>query len=136
MKEKSNIFIKHKCKYNIVFCPKYKKNVLVGEVKNYLISLIKDKSCEIDATIHELTVNDNNVNMIISCDPQYGIHRVVKSIKNHTSKNLRDVFPHLKSSMPSMWTNNYYCNSIGSVEPNSIQDYIDAQEVRISKNKK
>lgn len=76
----------------------------------------------------------DHVHLLISCDPQYGIHKVVKGLKGFSARVLRENFPHLKSSMPSMWTNSYFCATVGSVSLDVVKQYIENQQVR-SKNK-
>lgn len=51
------------------------------------------------------------VHLLIQCDPQFGIHRVVKHLKGYTSRILRQKFPPLKSRLPSLWTNFYIADA-------------------------
>lgn len=46
---KSNGNIVFDCKYHIIWCPKYRKKVLVGEVENMLKKLLKEKANELGA---------------------------------------------------------------------------------------
>ena len=94
---KSNSNIVFDCKYHVVFCPKYRKQVLKNEVKKRLLELFKEKTNELDVDIQEVEVMPDHVHLLISCDPQYGIHRVIKQLKGHSSKILREEFKHLKS---------------------------------------
>ncbi|HBY8263529.1 TPA: transposase, partial [Clostridioides difficile] len=41
--------------------------------------------------------------------------------------------PHLKSSMPSMWTNSYFVGTVGSVSLEVVKQYIENQQVRTKK---
>ena len=116
---KSNKNIVYDCKYHIVFCPKYRKPVLVGEVEKMLKEILPYKA--------------EHVHLLISCDPQYGIHKVVKGLKGFSSRVLRENFPHLKSSMPSMWTNSYFVGTVGSVSLEVVKQYIENQQVRTKK---
>jgi len=130
---KSNGNIVFDCKYHIIWCPKYRKKVLVGEVENMLKKLLKEKANELGAEIIEMKTDKDHVYLLISCDPQFGIHRVVKGLKGYTSKILRENFPHLKSTMPSMWTNSYFVSTVGSVSLETVKTYIENQQVRTKK---
>lgn len=127
---KSNSNIVFDCKYHVVFCPKYRKQVLKNEVKKRLLELFKEKTNELDVDVQEVEVMPDHVHLLISCDPQYGIHRVIKQLKGHSSKILREEFKHLKSSMPSLWTNSYFVATTGGVNLEVIKEYIQNQETR------
>jgi len=90
------------CKYHVVFYPKYRKKVLVPPVSERLKELFKSKAKELQAEIAEMEIMPDHVHLLIQCDPQFGIHRVVKHLKGYTSRILRQEFPHLKSRLPSM----------------------------------
>ncbi len=62
-----------------------------------------------------------------SATPQYGIHRLVKQIKGRTSRLLRQEFPHLKSRLPTLWTNSYFVATVGGPTLQIVQRYVDNQ---------
>ncbi|MCC0634411.1 IS200/IS605 family transposase, partial [Clostridioides sp. ZZV15-6388] len=92
--------------------------------------IIPYKADELGAEIIEMEINKDHVHLLISCDPQFGIHKVVKGF---SSRVLRENFQHLKSSMPSMWTNSYFVGTVGSVSLEVVKQYIDNQQVRSKK---
>ncbi|MCC0684276.1 IS200/IS605 family transposase [Clostridioides sp. ZZV15-6383] len=130
---KSNGNITYDCKYHIIFCPKYRKPVLVGEVKNMLKEIMPYKADELGAEIIEMEINKDHVHLLILCDPQFGIHKVVKGLKGFSSRILRENFQHLKSSMPSMWTNSYFVGTVGTVSLEVVKQYINNQPFRSKK---
>ncbi len=124
---KSNGNITYDCKYHIMFCPKYRKPVLVGEVKNMLKEIMPYKADELGAEIIEMEINKDHVHLLILCDPQFGIHKVIKGF---SSRVLRENFQHLKSSM---WTNSYFVGTVGTVSLEVVKQYINNQPVRSKK---
>nr|UWG84506.1 MAG: Transposase IS200 like [Bacteriophage sp.] len=130
---KSNKNIVYDCKYHVIWCPKYRKSVLVGDVEKMLKEILPFKAETLGAEIIEMETDKNHVHLLISCDPQYGIHKVVKGLKGFSARVLRENFPHLKSSMPSMWTNSYFCATVGSVSLDVVKQYIENQQVRSKK---
>jgi len=129
-KVKSNNNIVHDCKYHVVFCPKYRRKVLVNEVEGRLKSLFFEKIKELNADIVEMEIMPDHVRLLIRCDPQFGIHRVVKHLKGHSSRILRQEFRHLKSRLPSLWTNSYFVATVGSVSLDVVKSYIENQKLR------
>lgn len=126
----SNHNITFDCKYHVVFCPKYRRKVLIAPIDTRLEALFAEKATEIQAEIVEMEIMPDHVHLLIKCDPQYGIHKVVKQLKGYTSKVLRDEFKSLKSRLPSLWTNSYFVATIGTVQPDVIKKYIEEQKAR------
>ena len=54
--------------------------------------------------ILEMEIMPDHVHMLLEVDPQFGIHKAVKSFKGYTSRILRQEFPYLKTKMPTLWT--------------------------------
>ena len=48
-----------------------------------------------------MEIMPDHVHMLLEVDPQFGIHKVVKSFKGYTSRILRQEFPYLKTKMPT-----------------------------------
>ena len=130
MSYKSNNNIVFDCKFHVIFCPKYRRRVIIGDVETRLKELLNEKANEIQAEIIEMETMPDHVHLLISCDTQFGIHRVVKQLKGYSASVLRKEFPHLKSTMPSMWTNSYFCSTVGSVSLEVVKQYIENQKTR------
>jgi putative transposase len=126
----SNNNVTFDCKYHIVFCPKYRRKVLVDSVETRLKALLLEKAREIKTEIVEMEIMPDHVHLLIKCDPQYGIHKVVKQLKGYTSRILRDEFKRLKSRLPSLWTNSYFVATVGTVQLDVIKKYIEEQKSR------
>lgn len=69
----------------------------------------------------------DHVHLLVECDPQFGIHRLVKQIKGRSSRFLRAEFPHLKSRIPTLWTNSYFVATVGGASLEVIKQYIENQ---------
>lgn len=126
----SNNNIVYDCKYHVVFCPKYRKKVLRGDIGVRLKQLFALKSDELQCDIVEMEIMPDHVHILVKCDPQFGIHKVVKHLKGYTSRVLRQEFPYLTSSMPSLWTNSYFVATVGSVSLDVVKQYIEVQKKR------
>ncbi|MBG9776076.1 transposase [Brevibacillus laterosporus] len=126
----SNNNIVFDCKYHVVFCPKYRKKVLIEPVDVRLKELFLEKAQELRAEVVEMEIMPDHVHLLITCDPQFGIHRIVKHLKGYTSRVLRMEFRHLKSRLPSLWTNSYFVATVGTVQLDVIKQYIESQKER------
>ena len=129
MKFKSNSNIVYNCQYHVIWCVKYRRKVLVGEVESRLKEILTQVAVDVQCEIGEMETDKDHVHLLISCDPQFGIHKVVKRMKGRSSKLLRDEFPALKSRIPTLWTNSYFVATIGGAPLEIIKQYIKDQQI-------
>ena len=124
----SNHNVTFDCKYHVVFCPKYRRKVLIKGVDARLKELLSTKAHELQTDILEMEIMPDHVHLLIQCDPQFGIHRVIKQLKGYTSHVLRQEFPSLKRRLPSLWTNSYFVATVGAVQLDVVKRYIEGQK--------
>jgi len=55
----------------------------------------------------------DHVHWLVEVDPEYGIHRLAREIKDLSSRLLRSEFKHLNTRMPTLWTNSYFVPTVG-----------------------
>jgi putative transposase len=128
MKYKSNNNVVYSCKYHVVWCPKYRRSVLINGVDARLKELIKETCVHLHVEIIELEVMPAHVHLLMEVDPPFGVHRAVKQIKGYSSRILREEFPWLKSRLPSLWTNRYFVSTVGGAPLSVIRQYIENQK--------
>ncbi len=129
MKFKSNKNIVYNCQYHVIWCVKYRRKVLLDAVDIRLKEILQEVVLDVQCEIEEMETDKDHVHLLISCDPQFGIHQVVKRMKGRSSKLLRDEFPHLKSRIPSLWTNSYFVATVGGAPLSVINQYIRDQQL-------
>jgi len=111
---KSNRNVFYTCHYHVVWCPKYRRKVLLPPLEEGLKQIIREVCEEHQAEIEELEVMPGHVHLLVSVDPQFGIHRLMKLVKGRSSRLLRQEFPMLKRKLPTLWTNSYFCATTGA----------------------
>jgi putative transposase len=125
---KSNRNVYYSCKYHVVWCPKYRRKVLVEEVAERLATIIRDVCQEHQAEMLNLEIMPDHVHLLVECDPQFGIHRLVRLMKGRSSRLLRQEFPVLKRKLPTLWTNSYFVSTVGGAPLSVIKQYIENQK--------
>ena len=115
-------------KFHIVWCPKYRRKVLTGEIANRLVALLYEKATERGMSIESIEIMPDHVHLFISSDPTMGVAEIVNRLKGYTSRILRQEFPSLKSKLPTLWSRSYYAGSVGHVSEYTIRKYIEAQK--------
>jgi putative transposase len=113
--------------YHLVWCPKRRKPVLVGKVKERLEQIIYQVADELGIKVLELAINPDHIHLFISAYPTIPVHKIVKRIKGRSSNILRKEFPELLR-LPSLWTRSYYVSTIGAVSKEAVEKYIEAQK--------
>ena len=114
-------------KYHLVWCPKYRRKVLVDTVADDLRSLLYQKAEQLKVTVEALEIMPDHVHLFISAPPTEAPHRLANQFKGYTSRVLRGKYPELRSRLPSLWSRSYYMGSIGQVSEKTVKAYIEAQ---------
>ncbi len=112
--------------YHFIWCPKRRKKVLVGSIKERLTVLIHDKARELDCEVVSLAIEPDHVHLFLNAPPQVAPYQLMHRIKGATSHQLRKAFPSLLK-LPSLWTRSYFCGSAGNVSSETVKRYIEAQ---------
>jgi putative transposase len=120
----------HMLNFHFVWCPKYRRKILIGQVKQRLETLIIDKATKLKSNIISLEIMPDHIHLFIQSKPTNSPNHLIAQIKGYTSRILRQEYPHLKSSMPSLWTRSYFVSTAGNVSQFVIQKYIKEQNTR------
>lgn len=114
-------------KYHVVWCPKYRRNVRVGEVAEELRTLLYEKAKHLGATIEALEMMPDHVHLCVESDPTEAPQRLANQFKGYTSNTLRQKFPQLRSRLPSLWSRSYDVGSVGMASEEVVKKYIEKQ---------
>lgn len=120
--------IVYKNQFHIIFCPKYRRKVLVDGVDTRLKEILYEEASDMNVEIKALEVMPDHVHLFIEFDPRMNLHKVIKTLKGVSSHKLREEFPYLKSRIPSLWTRSYFSSTVGHVSEETVQQYIESQK--------
>ena len=113
--------------YHLIFCTKYRKDVLKDGVLTRIKELILEKANDLDIEIPEMEVMSDHVHLFVKSKPTYPVHFVVNQIKGYTSRILRKEFPKVRSKIPCLWSRSYYCETVGHISEDTVRRYIENQ---------
>lgn len=125
---KSNNNVVYSSKYHCVWCPKYRRSVLLGDIATRCDELIRQGAAIYRAEVIALEVMPDHIHLLVEVDPQFGIHRLIKALKSASSHMLRKEFPVLKSRLPTLWTNSYFVSTVGGAPLEVIKQYVQNQK--------
>ena len=74
-------------KYHLVWCPKYRRKVLVAPVDNRLKELIAETAEEHGITVHTMKVMRDHVHLFVEADPTLSVAEIVNRFKGRSSSH-------------------------------------------------
>jgi REP-associated tyrosine transposase len=116
----------HLVVYHIIWCPKRRRKVLVGPVRDRLKQIIGEVVDEHDWQTISLAIQPDHVHLFIHANPYTLPSDIPRLIKGRSSHDLRAEFPHLRK-LPSLWTRSFFLSTAGNVSQEIIQRYIERQ---------
>jgi len=114
--------------YHFVWCPKYRRRVLVEKIKERMKELINMKAKELGCKIITLEIQPDHTHLFIQGNPQLSPNTIIGQIKGITSRKLRQEFSELRSRLPTLWTRSYFVSTHGHISDKMIQKYIEEQK--------
>ena len=120
--------IVYKNQFHVIFCPKYRRKVLVDGIDTRLKEILNEIAGSLDVTIKAMEVMPDHVHLFLECDPRLYTHHIIQQLKGKSSRMLREEFPSLKKRLPSLWTRSYFICTVGHINEETIKRYIEEQK--------
>jgi len=116
--------------YHFVWIPKYRKRVLVGNIKVRIEELIRE-CAEINSFgIEELAIQPDHIHVLLSAKPRYSPSKIMQLVKGGSSRRIREEYPELKEFLwgDSFWADGYFVSTLSAVTESIIREYIKNQD--------
>ena len=117
-------------KYHLVWIPKYRKQILSGEVSEYLKEVFQRIAEEYEFGIDTMEVMEDQVHIFVEAPPRYSPAQVVQILKSVSSREVFKKFPKLRKQLwaGELWSDGYFVRSVGDkVTADIIRKYIEYQ---------
>lgn len=115
--------------YHLVWCPKYRRSVLTGQVADRLQTLLQEIAAQYRFEIFACEVMPDHVHLFVSAPPKYSPADLAKLFKGITSRRLRQELNEQirrKVWKPGvLWSPSYYAGTAGNVSGDVIKRYIE-----------
>ena len=121
---------KYDLKYHFVWCPKYRKMALRGNLGNYVVHVIKEIAERYDFEVVELAVMPDHVHLFVSAAPHISPAHLIQMLKSITAREVFKRFPGLKRVLwgGALWERGYFVMSSGTgTTDEMIRQYIKEQ---------
>ena len=126
---KTENHITYDCHYHVVWCTKYKLDLLKDGADDRLKEVIHQVAQEFDAIVEKIEIMDDYVHLLLDCYP-HAADKIIKTMKGRSSRILKNEYPFIKSRTPSLWTRRYFIATTGDVQLSVIKKYIENQKRR------
>ena len=128
MRYKHNAGCVYNVKYHLVWCPKYRRKVLIDGIANRLKEVLYDKAEQIEISIEAIEIMPDHVHVFVTGTPTEAIQHIVNQLKGYSSYILRNEYNELRSKLPCLWSRSYYVGTVGYVSEAAIRKYIEGQK--------
>ena len=128
MEYKATRHTKYLCNYHFVWIPKYRRELLVGEVAEYTKEVLKSIAEELGCEIIALEVMPDHIHLFVNCPPRYAPSYLANYFKGKSARLILKKFPELrKRTNGKLWTRSYFVSTAGNVSSETIKKYIEEQ---------
>lgn len=119
-------YIHYSIAYHLVWIPKYRRNVLTGDVQKETRRLIAECCERQGLTLLAVETDEDHIHVFVSAPPRFSPALIANLLKGYSSRYLRETFPHLKKvcGKEHFWTSSYYVGTAGNVSAETIKRYI------------
>jgi putative transposase len=125
---KTDHSIVYRCQYHVIWCPKFRRRILVPPIDTRLKELILEKQSAYGYEVLAMEVMPDHVHLLLDVDPRIGIHKIVGQIKGWTSRAIGQEFPLVKRKLPGLWTRSQFMATVGTVSLEVVKQYIGNQK--------
>ena len=119
---------KWRCKYHVVFSPKYRRQAIYGKLKKDIGQILRELCQRKGINIIEAELCVDHVHMLIEVPPKYSISEIMGYLKCKSSLIIFDRHSNLKYKYGNrhFWCRGYYVDTVGRNEK-MIKEYIQNQ---------
>ena len=113
------------CKYHIVFAPKYRRQIIYGNIK-VDIGVMLRKLCEYKGVeILEAEACKDHIHMLVSIPPKYSVSQIMGYLKGKSSLMIFEKYANMKYKYGNrhFWCRGYYVDTVGR-NKKVIEQYI------------
>jgi len=117
--------------YHIVFCPKYRRNIIKGHIEVLIKQTIQETCDTYGYTLIQMETMPDHIHIFLSAPPTVAPAEIVRILKSITANKIFAAVPWLKKKYfwgSGLWSRGYYIGTAGNVSAETIRKYIEDQK--------
>ena len=117
-----------RCKYHVVFAPKFRRQIIYGKLKQDIGKILRDLCARKDVEIIEANACPDHIHMLLSIPPKYSVSAFMGYLKGKSSLIIFERHTQLKYRYENrkFWCKGYYVDTVGR-NKEAIRKYIREQ---------
>lgn len=125
MKEQHTKHVTYKIAYHFVWCPKYRKDILRGDIAAFVESEIRRLCDNNQWEIGALNVQEDHIHLFLSAPPAVAPSQIANTLKGITARQVFKQFPKVKKQLwgGSFWARSFYVGTVGDMSADVVQKY-------------
>lgn len=117
----------YSAKYHLIWCPKYRRRVLVAGVDERLKEIISQVVTDCDGEVIEVEVMPDHVHLLVEVPPTVALPILMQSLKGRPSRVLHQEYARLRR-LPSLWTRSWFVSTVGAAPLEVVRQYVENQK--------
>jgi putative transposase len=116
--------------YHLVWIPKYRRRVLKGDLKDFLVKRLGEiEEFHPEVAVEQVSIQVDHVHLVAVIPPKYAVSAIVGKIKANTSREIRQRFPAIKKVYwrNEFWSVGFFSSTVG-IDEAVIKRYVEFQE--------
>jgi len=116
---------KWNCKYHIVFAPKYRRQVIYGQIRADIGKILRELCERKGVVIIEAEACPDHIHMFVEIPPKYSVSEIMGYLKGKSSLMIFDRHANLKYKYGNrnFWCRGYYVDTVGK-NAKKIAEYV------------
>lgn len=116
---------KWNCKYHIVFAPKYRRQIIYGQIKADIGKMLRQLCEQKKVNIIEAEACPDHIHMLVEIPPHMSVASFMGYLKGKSSLMIFDRHANLKYKYDNrhFWCRGYYVDTVGK-NKKAIEEYI------------
>lgn len=121
---------KYYLKYHVIWCTKYRYRILSGNIQVRCREVIRQIAESIEVKIETGSISADHIHLMLEIPASISVSKVIQRLKGASSHKLMGEYPELRRRYwgQHMWARGYFVSTIGNVNEEMINEYINNQE--------
>lgn len=113
-------------RYHLILVTKYRRDVLIADIKTELEELLKSMTEQFSGKIIEINIMPDHVHMLIDASPKHSISSMMKGYKGVSARMLFMYHPEIKEKLCGghLWQPSYFACTVSERSEDMIREYI------------
>jgi len=118
--------------YHIVWCTKYRKKVIVGDIEEDVKDHLSRTAADLDINILAMETMTDHIHLLVECKPQCRISDAIKVFKGNSARWLFLNHPEIKKQLwgGHLWNPSYFVATVSERTKEQVTTYINSQKER------